>query len=1056
MKGIFAAAIFTACVSSYSSPSLSSELIFKDQVSLQESLQGLHDYFTVPGRSDVLTLANAPGSGLIDISYWRSNEAGYLVVANSLALPASVYSANKVALSPDGTRLLIETAESLILVRVNTDNMQLSLLQSKNLDEGTFSQLNRPLKALEWDAAGQFAVGLSAQGQVFALDLRDENTLAVSDVFEDEAYLTEYHPTSIAGVNASHRFLVGNSPDYLSIAQSGDGLNEPRSIYQGQDSGLGILTEFALSNDGKLSLIEHHLDGTEYVADSSSITSIVTNGGEAFVYDYGEGQLLVLNWGEEGIELKQLIEESISRGASPDVHHQLAVSQDLQLLAVSGWKNHADVYARQSSGEYTFSKQYTAPLDKVGRSCGDCLVQWGDQRKVMFLDDNRVIRQQSGIDGFKDQLTVMGISSGQNYSNKLRRSFSAVHGYASSGPVVLESASMALDDTSWVTEGIELLTTENDNFSARQNIFTLDPMGGGVNFVALIGNKLFFTEGDYLPSQHVMEFDGSDSIQDCRADSISDSQVYGNFAVSEEANRLYSLSLRDVPALYAYEVGGADCLTSVTSMTLTEVTTQPEDAEFSLYTWQNSALLVSLNLRKIWLYNLDSANKFALMDSIGLDFAEESESPIAVHKGNNALFVLTNNALYTYYLSEGRVASTRHSLSGNSIIEGGMSFSNSILALYFVEQKEAGEVHSSLQFMQVDDGGVKIISQLSDQQMKFLAPANLREMILREDRQQLLSLAKEGNALLMYDIAYPPYFTGKSTLILPTAQEISLDFNTLFMDVNMDDQITINAPDGLPNGLYLNDGVIQGAINMAGSFNFALQAKDVQGLHQTVNLTLKFVDVPAFQDLELPVTEDVPLSAVLVPEDALVEGVTLEVVTVPKHGALSGELPTITYVPTADFFGEDEFSFRVVTDAGEASSVNVILKVEGVNDAPIANPDTLNAISGQASTLDVLSNDVDVDGDDILLKSASGESGELVIVENKTIRFTPPSGFVGQIKIDYTISDGAMESQSTALINVQSEANTKSSGGGSFSWLLLYCLLGGTVFRKTTITQRKY
>lgn len=77
------------------------------------------------------------------------------------------------------------------------------------------------------------------------------------------------------------------------------------------------------------------------------------------------------------------------------------------------------------------------------------------------------------------------------------------------------------------------------------------------------------------------------------------------------------------------------------------------------------------------------------------------------------------------------------------------------------------------------------------------------------------------------------------------------------------------------------------------------------------------------------------------------------------------------------------------------------------NQNPIALDDA--AITGQdlaqSIIIDVLANDHDPDGDDIFLRSASAETGEVLVEPDGTIRYTPGLGFQGTDTITYTVED---------------------------------------------------
>ncbi|WP_139128530.1 Ig-like domain-containing protein, partial [Vibrio parahaemolyticus] len=68
--------------------------------------------------------------------------------------------------------------------------------------------------------------------------------------------------------------------------------------------------------------------------------------------------------------------------------------------------------------------------------------------------------------------------------------------------------------------------------------------------------------------------------------------------------------------------------------------------------------------------------------------------------------------------------------------------------------------------------------------------------------------------------------------------------------------------------------------------------------------------------------------------------------------------------------GKDTFTY-VVTSGGVSESTTVEVNVTPVNDAPVAKDDIATTQEDTAVTIDVLSNDTDVDGDKLSIQSAT-------------------------------------------------------------------------------------
>ncbi|MBB3994588.1 Ca2+-binding RTX toxin-like protein [Sulfitobacter undariae] len=115
---------------------------------------------------------------------------------------------------------------------------------------------------------------------------------------------------------------------------------------------------------------------------------------------------------------------------------------------------------------------------------------------------------------------------------------------------------------------------------------------------------------------------------------------------------------------------------------------------------------------------------------------------------------------------------------------------------------------------------------------------------------------------------------------------------------------------------------------------------------------------------------------------------------------------TLDFTPNDDFFGEAVIDYTVTDGNGGFDDSRVIVTVNNVNDAPIANDDQAVTGTGEPVTIPVLGNDSDPDGDPLDVIDATSPDGDVVINDDGTITFTPNDGFTGDTTIDYTVSDG--------------------------------------------------
>ena len=99
------------------------------------------------------------------------------------------------------------------------------------------------------------------------------------------------------------------------------------------------------------------------------------------------------------------------------------------------------------------------------------------------------------------------------------------------------------------------------------------------------------------------------------------------------------------------------------------------------------------------------------------------------------------------------------------------------------------------------------------------------------------------------------------------------------------------------------------------------------------------------------------------------------------------------------------------SDGTTESAVDYAFAVDiaAVNDAPVANADTLSVVENTAMAFDVsslLANDIDVDGDELLVSVQGPIHGVLTDLGDGRLVYEPPADFIGEDQLIYQIDDG--------------------------------------------------
>jgi VCBS repeat-containing protein len=203
------------------------------------------------------------------------------------------------------------------------------------------------------------------------------------------------------------------------------------------------------------------------------------------------------------------------------------------------------------------------------------------------------------------------------------------------------------------------------------------------------------------------------------------------------------------------------------------------------------------------------------------------------------------------------------------------------------------------------------------------------------------------------------------------------------------------------------------AANFNGTDTFTYRANDgaADSALVTVTLTVTPVnDSPVAADDSVTTDEDVAVVIHVLDNDSDVDGdaLTVSVVGGPAHGsAVVNPNGTVTYTPAADYHGPDGFTYSIDDGHGGTATASVGITVTSVNDAPVAVPDGATTSEDGPVTIDVLSNDADVDGDAVAIASVgSAGHGTVVVNPNGTITYTPAANYNGLDSFSYSITDG--------------------------------------------------
>lgn len=152
----------------------------------------------------------------------------------------------------------------------------------------------------------------------------------------------------------------------------------------------------------------------------------------------------------------------------------------------------------------------------------------------------------------------------------------------------------------------------------------------------------------------------------------------------------------------------------------------------------------------------------------------------------------------------------------------------------------------------------------------------------------------------------------------------------------------------------------------------------------------------------------------------------------PQQGSATVKSTCIDYTPNQNASGTDSFTYTVTDRQGARASARVRVAISAapsLNQNPVAVPDTVLTRPDRMVTVNVLSNDVDPDGDPLTLEEDGLETAtpelDPQVRSSSTLQVHTPSQ-AGTYLVSYTVSDGRGGSaRGTVTVYVQDDAPLK-------------------------------
>ena len=160
---------------------------------------------------------------------------------------------------------------------------------------------------------------------------------------------------------------------------------------------------------------------------------------------------------------------------------------------------------------------------------------------------------------------------------------------------------------------------------------------------------------------------------------------------------------------------------------------------------------------------------------------------------------------------------------------------------------------------------------------------------------------------------------------------------------------------------------------------------------------------PVAEDMNIVVDEDTDYSGIFAGSDIDGDSLIYVIVTEPSNGSVGQTIEldsNFTYIPDANFFGEDLFAYMIYDGRDSSDTAMVSIVIHPVNDAPVVERDSIIILAEDSSAEFVMFGS-DVDDDDLEYEIVRYPS----YGEYDGITFTPYPDYFGYDTLSYVAID---------------------------------------------------
>lgn len=172
---------------------------------------------------------------------------------------------------------------------------------------------------------------------------------------------------------------------------------------------------------------------------------------------------------------------------------------------------------------------------------------------------------------------------------------------------------------------------------------------------------------------------------------------------------------------------------------------------------------------------------------------------------------------------------------------------------------------------------------------------------------------------------------------------------------------------------------------------------------------------PTGVDQSVTTLEDTPAKITLNGSDQDGDKITYNITSNPSHGTLSGTAPNLVYTPAANYNGTDSFVYKINDGDADSAPVAVTISITPVNDAPVANSQTIRI--NEEDTTNIILSGTDIDGDKLTYSIVDQPKHGILSGTLPNLVYKSNLNYSGSDLFTFKVNDGMVDS-AIASVNI--------------------------------------